>query len=158
VYAADYGDQLPPHATISGKTTTTLPALLHPYLNYNGGIWRCAEDPAPESAYDGTPADSTVSGGYNWHALSPGRKGIRLDAVAEPAATVAFVDTFSYLATPGPPGGTPPVYRHEKRINVAWLDGHIKTQSPGVLEETAETENDKPLKAGIDRYVHWNTR
>jgi hypothetical protein len=157
MYIQDYNDRLPPHALPGAGQTTTLPYLLFPYIK-NAAVFTCSEDPAPASLYDQTPGDTTISYGYNWHALSPNLKGIPLSRIADQANTVAFTDTFSYLATPGPRGGTPPVYRHKRQIYVAWMDGRVTLHPPGALEQTAGQEKGRPLGAGIDRCVNWNLK
>jgi prepilin-type processing-associated H-X9-DG protein len=43
-------------------------------------------------------------------------------------------------------------------VNVAWLDGHVKSEKPGKLEANAALENGKRLNSGIDRFLYWNLR
>ncbi|MGV3721653.1 MAG: hypothetical protein ACO1SX_12145 [Actinomycetota bacterium] len=164
IYSEDYDRRLPPTGYAVGAEAVALPSLMYPYIK-SGDIWACptaVKDGARDHTFDGTPGDTTVSLGYNGSALAPNRIGVPLDAAKHPEGTVAFVDTSYYLATPASLapalGGSPPAYRHRERANVAWLDGHAKAVSKEVLEATAEVEGDKPLTAGIDRFLRWNLK
>ncbi|MCC2668768.1 MAG: prepilin-type N-terminal cleavage/methylation domain [Armatimonadetes bacterium] len=159
-YAEDYDRRLPPHAYITGTRSVLLPALIAPYVKYPR-IWLCPSAPA-SSPFTGRPDDPLVNYGYNWSALTTKERGLPLDRVNHPPSTVAFVEADSYLAAPASLvpalGGSPPVYRHERRINVSWLDGHAKSEAAGVLEETAVSENGARLGSGIDAFTYWNLR
>jgi len=159
MYVQDYDERLPPHAYVPANPDTALPFLLLPYIK-NRQVFRCPTDPQEASAFDGTPADGTVSYGYNWLALSPRGRGVRYRDVKKPGETVTFVDSASYLATPTPLlilGGTPPAARHLDFVTVGWLDGHVKAGKRIGLEERAPAEEGRPERM-IDRYRYWNRR
>ncbi|MCC2668767.1 MAG: prepilin-type N-terminal cleavage/methylation domain [Armatimonadetes bacterium] len=164
-YADDYDDRLPPLARVKGTHTELLPALIAPYLSTGHSAWTCPSAPPRSSGkqpYRGRPDDPLVSHGYNGVALSRNGHGLPLDRVKQPEATVAFVDADSYLATPASLvpalGGSPPVYRHDQRVIVGWLDGHASMMRREQLEQTAESESGKRLGSGIDAFPHWNLR
>jgi prepilin-type processing-associated H-X9-DG protein len=164
MYSQDYDERFPPGAYAVGTQSVTLPALLHPYIK-NERVWQCpmvAKEGDRISTYDGKPDDTTVSYGYNWAGLTRSGIGVRAGQVRQPVETVAFVETTSHLATPPmlipALGGTAPAYRHDRTLNVAWVDGHVKFEKPGKLEMTAEEEGGKPTGSGIDRYRYWNLR
>lgn len=164
MYAFDYNERFPPHAFTAGTQSHTLPSLLHPYIK-NRTTWQCSnsqERKKLDSDYDGSPADTSVSFGYNWSALSPGGKGITLQRVAKPEATVSFAESSSYRATPSSRvpalGGTPPSYRHSGCANVAYVDGHVKSLGRQALETAPLEEDGTPLGSGIDAFEYWNLR
>jgi prepilin-type N-terminal cleavage/methylation domain-containing protein/prepilin-type processing-associated H-X9-DG protein len=156
MYARDYDEVLPPPAT--GDPLVTLPSRLHPYME-DVGVWKCPAEPRA-SGFDGTPDDRSVSVGYNWLALSPNGKPLRLSDVASPGGTVAFVDSTSYLATPTELvpayGWTPPTYRHrEGKAAVAWLDGHIDALPRSELEAVTAHEYGSAPSGSIQDYRYW---
>jgi prepilin-type N-terminal cleavage/methylation domain-containing protein/prepilin-type processing-associated H-X9-DG protein len=172
LYTQDYDDILPSAWHPNG----TLPFNLSPYLK-NGQVWRCPTDPQAwiqwfaatcskrcEADFDGSPTDNIVSYGYNGQNLAPQPDpalnlfvGRSLASIAKPAETVAFVDSYFYVAD----GPLVDYYetrtsaseklarscRHNETANVAFLDGHVKALKWKVLCERANNEDGTPLPA-----------
>ena len=162
MYLQDYDDRLPPLVAGSMSNPETVPALLHPYIK-NGSVWHCQKlsRKLKRPVFDGKPG-SPVDYGYNWLALSPTGEGVPLREIGDPAATVSFVETASYLAVPTPLAGgwgaSAPTDRHGEMTAVAWLDGHVKWMRRPALEEAPLEENGERLNSGIDGFRYWNRR
>lgn len=169
MYVQDYDEHFPPAVQSGHSGPVTIPAILHPYLR-NSDVWECPaarQQGARNQTFDGTSNDTSISYGYNGHALAPGGRGVRASQIRQPAATIAFLDSTSPLTTPTllvpVLGGTAPAYRHRIGdeplfVNVCWVDGHVKREQSGKLEQILSEEGGKQLKDGIDRFRYWNLR
>jgi len=161
-YTKDNNDQLPPTpSTYSGSTDHTA-LFFNDYLPDNPatGIWVC---PSHE-AFDDS-GSSTSSYGYNWQYLTepatPGgapysgslvldQPGLRMTSPTDPTNTLAYADhhdsgdLWTYIQRPGDGASVNGMGRfdprHSNRGNVAYLDGHVESESPEVGEASAEDE------------------
>ncbi len=132
LYAQDFDEALPPTQAADG---TLWPDSINPFVR-NTQIRECPDDTGEANSY-----------GLNELAFvdltDPGPPPVQtLAALQTPSETVMLgeIGTENDLATPRPnafkltaPGGTlndtadaRPADRHVARVNVAWMDGHVK--------------------------------
>jgi hypothetical protein len=164
MYVDDYDRKLPPIGYAAGGQFHGLPSLLDAYIK-DGNVWCCPDALRRGDRvhrYAGDPADTTVSYGYNWLALAPNSRGIRVDQVQSSGETVLFAETTSYLVIPtrlaSTHAGTVPMYAHSHRCTVTWLSGRT-SYSPSIeLEHISISASRQTREAGIDAYRFWNRR
>jgi prepilin-type N-terminal cleavage/methylation domain-containing protein len=88
IYADDHDETLPRDRF--GPVTGMYKWMysLHPYVR-SGGVWKDPSDARPDADFNGTPADWTVSYGYNFLFLN----GVRLATVNKPTETILLMDS-----------------------------------------------------------------
>jgi len=167
MYTQDYDEQTLPVYT---GEPLYWPYLLTPYTK-NTQVFNCPSD-ASGNKYNGAKTGTATGYGYSailCAGLPAGVRSPTLAAIAQPSATVMFVDTSDWRAVPTNPiyisGGSDPLansdisyphYRHLDTANVIFCDGHVKTMHQGDLEATATTENGVNISGNNDKYVLWN--
>jgi prepilin-type N-terminal cleavage/methylation domain-containing protein/prepilin-type processing-associated H-X9-DG protein len=161
-YAQDYDETL-----LRLQAAPWQPAMLTPYVK-SGQIWKCPSSSWDVETFDGTDNDYMVSYGFNHvGTIDLSTNGGRLlAAVAKPTETVAWLENrylgsntgvciaYPTVGMPGYSAGTP-FARHHEKLNVAYLDGHVKAISVADLEITG-TQEDGTALTGIDQYLLWN--
>jgi prepilin-type N-terminal cleavage/methylation domain-containing protein/prepilin-type processing-associated H-X9-DG protein len=146
MYAGDADDFLPIHAAIDDSGGVYFwPYAVNPYVR-SRGVWVCPTDPLRVDGFDGTPTDGSVSYGLNFLYLS----AKHLSEVAKPTETVLLVDSGSPFAEP-----TQGKAWHNERVNVTFVDGHVRSMAKNDLEQQAPMEGAQPLMDTV-RYVWWN--
>jgi prepilin-type processing-associated H-X9-DG protein/prepilin-type N-terminal cleavage/methylation domain-containing protein len=126
---------------------------------FSQGVWRCPSATFPQDAYNGRA--SPLSYGYNVygsrHAGSTDTLGlmghfvslsamfapIKESEVSVPSDMMALGDSFSggVFLVRGPPGKRASA-RHQNKVNVAFCDGHVESQT---LESVFQSTNDVAL-------------
>lgn len=146
MYSADADDLLPIHAAVDDSGGVYFwPYAVNPYVRAQG-VWRCPSDPSGVDGFDGTPTDGSVSYGLNFLYLS----AKHLSEVSKPSDTALLVDRGSPFAEPFEGKAW-----HNGKINVTFLDGHVRSMSKQLLETQDAWEGNQPL-ADTDRYLWWN--
>jgi len=143
---------------------------LNSYIK-NQGVWTCPTDGNVNDKWDGTAMDATVSYGYNYLFLN----GVSLAAIQKPAETIQLLDSGGFDSTGqaqmqgcivNPRAATLPTtltgyvstqgqYRHNENANIAFLDGHVKSQKQGFAEQQQTIEDGQTL-TGNAVFVLWN--
>jgi prepilin-type N-terminal cleavage/methylation domain-containing protein/prepilin-type processing-associated H-X9-DG protein len=163
MYLEDYDERLLPY----WNARATWMHTLYPYTR-SADVFNC---PSSRQRWQGP---QTLGGlcGYGYNARTLYRR--HLSELEKPSATVGFADT-----TPAPDGigryyglgvrphDTPfwltsPLgtegevdYRHLGMATVIFMDGHVKVQPQGILEQTAQFEDGQPLDLH-SQFVLWN--
>jgi prepilin-type processing-associated H-X9-DG protein len=154
MYVEDSDHRLPPATQKVGENTRYWPSLLSQYVK-GDDVFRC-----PVDLRKGDLTSSDISYGYNGLGLTRNGNGLPMSVFAAPVETVALVDSTDRLAAPTPIAGTmdstAPVYRHEHRAVVTWLDGHAQAWSKSQLEANPGTERQHATVDPIDGFQYWN--
>jgi prepilin-type N-terminal cleavage/methylation domain-containing protein/prepilin-type processing-associated H-X9-DG protein len=152
-YSQDYDENIcPPLMGATGPNAQTWDRLVQPYVK-STAILACPDDQF--SASVDVKNNVIVKGnikrsyampsnnGWAW-SVPEGPKAIPNAQILFPSITIALFERDNYN-TPGgdwnwyavSDGSNEWAYRHQKRINVVYMDGHVKASPPGSLQHPA---------------------
>lgn len=117
--------------------------MLYPYVR-SADVFNCPSDAElrPTSGYG-------IAGGYglNWVYFANFSQVLPLSSVQKPAETILFTDNRDGYYCVGGKGGPANGWyqrigvRHTEMVNIAWLDGHVKSMRLEAFEDDSRNAN-----------------
>jgi len=120
-YAQDYDEKL--HLHRNEQSTYSWADLLQPYIK-NEQIFMCPSGSGGGS-YVGSSANVHTHYGWNWSQLGSSTWARLLGDVTEPARTISYADSVSYVISYYD-ASYRPLPRHNEGANCGFVDGHVK--------------------------------
>jgi prepilin-type N-terminal cleavage/methylation domain-containing protein/prepilin-type processing-associated H-X9-DG protein len=140
-YVQDYDERYPTHLRTGGPGSLgagIIPASdgaygwyqqIHPYIK-STQLFNCPSSAAPAVTYTGSYIQ-TLSYGYAtqfWRGRLAQTVGLPSAALTSPVVTPMVMDSAFYLTVAQSGQTATPVARHLDTVNMAFADGHVKTQ------------------------------